>query len=155
MRRNRVRGGLWAFAYLALRRMLELVAVIMRSENANHVELLVLRHELAVLRRQVGRISYQPADRALLAALSRRLPRSCWATFGVTPATLLAWHRRLVARRWTYPNRPGRPKVDRDTTTLVVRLASENPRRGQPTYPGRASETRRSSGREHDCSNPL
>jgi transposase InsO family protein len=82
-------------------------------------------------RRQVGRCAYQPADRALLAVLSRLLPRSSWGTFGVTPTTLLSWHRRLVTRRWTYPHRPpGRPPVDDQTTTLVVGLARENPRWG-------------------------
>jgi hypothetical protein len=69
MRRHQVRGGLWAFVYLALRRVLELVFVLLRSENSNQVELLVLRHEVAVLRRQLGRPAYQPADRAFLAAL--------------------------------------------------------------------------------------
>jgi hypothetical protein len=126
-----MRGGLWAFVYLALRRVLELLVVLMRSESANHVELLALRHEIAVLKRQAGRPAYQPADRALLAALSRLLPRSCWSCFSVTPETLLTWHRRLVARHWTYPHRrPGRPPVDKETTKLVVHLASENPRWG-------------------------
>ena len=70
-------------------------------------------------------------DRALLAPLSRLLPCSQWGTFGVTPGTLLAWHRRLVARRWTYARRSsGRPPIDRETTALVVRLARENPRWG-------------------------
>jgi len=131
MRRTRVQGGLWAFAYLALRRLLELAVLVIRSESANQVELLALRHEVAVLRRQVGRLAYQPADRAFLAALSRLLPRSCWFCFSVTPETLLAWHRRLVARRWTYSHRgPGRPLVDAETAELVLRLASENPRLG-------------------------
>jgi hypothetical protein len=131
MRRHRVRGGLWVFVYLAVRRLLEFAVLTARSDDAKEVELLALRHEVAVLRRQVGRPAYQPADRALLAAFSCLLPRARWAAFGVTPATLLAWHRRMVARRWTYPHRrPGRPRVDEDTTALVVRLARENARWG-------------------------
>ena len=131
MRGRRSRGHLWAFAYLAVRRLLELVVVVARSEEANEVELLALRHEVAILRRRVARVQLQPADRALFAALSRLLLRSRWAAFSVTPATLLAWHRRLVARRWTYAHRrPGRPAVDEQTTALVVRLATENPRWG-------------------------
>jgi hypothetical protein len=129
MRRHRARGGLWALVYLGIRSVLELVAVMMRSESANQVELLALRHEIAVLRRQVGRSAYKPADRVLLAALNRILPRASWFRFSVTPETLLTWHRRLVSRRWTYPHRsPGRPPVDDETTALVVRLASENRR---------------------------
>jgi putative transposase len=131
MRRRRARGQLWAFVYLAVRRMFDLFFLSLRSEQSKEIELLALRHEVEVLRRQVGRCAYEPADRALLAALSRFLPRSSWATFGVTPTTLLSWHRRLVARRWTYPHRPpGRPPVDDQTTALVVRLARENPRWG-------------------------
>ncbi len=131
MRRHRVRRQLWAFAYLAVRRLLELIILLNRSEGANAIELLALRHEVSILRRQVGRPVYRPADRALLAALSRLLPRPSWASFPVTPETLLAWHRRLVARRWTYPHRrPGRPSVDEETTGLVLRLANENPQWG-------------------------
>jgi hypothetical protein len=74
MRRQRARGELWAFAYLVLRQLLELAVLVIRSDGSNHVEPLALRHENTVLRRQVGRPAYQPADRALLAALSRLLP---------------------------------------------------------------------------------
>ncbi len=117
--------------YLGLGRLLGLVILRCRSEGANEVELLALRHEVAVLQRQVKRPIYRPADRALLAALSRFLPRPRWTCFSITPETLVAWHRRLVKRRWTYPHRrPGRPQVDEETTALVVRLASENPRWG-------------------------
>jgi hypothetical protein len=99
--------------------------------GANDVEILVLRHQLAVLRRQVHRSDLEPADRVVLAALSRLLPRPRWSVFFVTPATLLRWHRELVARRWTYPRaRPGRPPVDAQVRDLVLRLAAENPRGG-------------------------
>jgi transposase len=131
MRVHGPRGQLWAFVYLAVRHVLGMVVLLFRSERSEEIELLVLRQEVAVLRRQVGRPAYQPADRALLAALSRLLPRSHWGTFGVTPGTVLAWHRRLVARRWTYAHRsPGRPSIDDETAELVVRLAEENPRWG-------------------------
>ena len=128
-RGHRARGQLWAFVYFGFRQLLELVLLFFCSETPKEVELLALPHEEEVLRRQVGRCAYEPADRALLAVLSRLLPRSSWVTFGVTPATLLSWHRRLVARRWTYAHRPpGRPRVDNEVTALVVRLARENPR---------------------------
>ncbi len=96
-------------------------------------ELLVLRHENAVLRRQVGRVRYEPADRLWLAALSRLVPRRRWGeVFAVTPATLLAWHRRLVARKWDYTSRrrPGRPSTAAAIRKLVIRVATENPEWG-------------------------
>jgi len=131
MRGQRSRGHLWAFVYLSVRQLLGLLVLFFRSERSNGIELLALRHEVAILRRQVGRPAYRPADRALLATLSRLLHRSQWDTFGVTPGTLLAWHRRLVARRWTYPHgSPGRPPINDQTSALVLRLAKENPRWG-------------------------
>jgi hypothetical protein len=105
-------GVVWSFIYLALRRVLELMVLCWRSAGAREVEILVLRHQLAILRGQQPRPRLQPQDRALLAALSRLLPRSRWSVFVVTPETLLRWHRRMVRRRWTYPALPrGRPPI--------------------------------------------
>jgi len=118
--------------YLALGRIFELLALLSRSHERKEVEILVLRHELRVLRRRGRRVRYQARDRALLVALARSLPRARWATaFAVHPTTLLRWHRSLVRRRWTFDSRrPGRPALDGDLLTLVVRLARENPRWG-------------------------
>jgi putative transposase len=95
--------------YLLLRQILQMLSQLARDGGAKDVEILVLRHQMAVLRRQVHRPDLQPADRVVLAVLSRLLPRPRWSVFFVTPATLLRWHRELVTRRWTYPHaRPGR-----------------------------------------------
>jgi putative transposase len=115
-----------SLGYMVVRLVLQLFTLAVRSERANEVEILVLRHQIAVLRRQVARPDLEPADRTILAALSRLLPRPRWSAFFVTPATLLRWHRDLVARRWTYPRRPGRPSVASEIRALVLRLASEN-----------------------------
>jgi hypothetical protein len=85
--------------YLVVCRLLELIVLFGRSDRAKEVEILVLRHELSILRRQVGRPRFEPRDRLLLAALSRVLPRPSWNGFPVRPETIVRWHRRLVARR--------------------------------------------------------
>ena len=103
---------LLSIIYAVARKLLDALAVIVRREITKDVELLVLRHENAVLRRQAGPIRRTAVDRLSLAALARLLPRQRWAhIFPVTPATLLAWHRKLVARKWDHSPRrgPGRP----------------------------------------------
>jgi putative transposase len=118
----------WSFIYVALCRLLQLVVLLCRSERSKELEILLLRHELAILRRQPRRAPVRPVDRALLAALARALPRRAWTGLSVHPATVLRWHRQLVKRRWTYPHKPpGRPSLDRRVQELVVRLARENP----------------------------
>jgi transposase len=115
--------------YWSLRRLFELVVLRRRSEREKEIEILLLRHQLRVLQRQVARPELMPADRIVLAALSRVLPRPVWRRSAfVTPATLLRWHRELVARRWAFPHRrPGRPATGAEVRELVVRLARENP----------------------------
>jgi len=118
----------WSFLYVALCRLLQLVVLLGRSERSKELEILVLRHELTILRRQPRRAQLRPVDRAILAAFARGLPGSALGSLSVRPATLLRWHRELVRRRWTYPHRPpGRPPFDRRLQALVLRLARENP----------------------------
>jgi putative transposase len=117
----------WSFAYLAVRNLFMLVWLLARPRRSQELEILVLRHELAMLRRQSQQPKLTRADRALLAALSRSLPRVAWAGFPVKPETLLRWHRQLVARRWTYAHRaPGRPPLDSSLRALILRLGREN-----------------------------
>jgi putative transposase len=124
-------------AYLTLCRSIRLLVLLARGDAAKDLEILVLRHQLAVLRRQVARPRFKPADRALLAALSRALPRSRWSCFFVKPETLLRWHRRLVAGAWTYPHHgTGRPPLDQQLQDLIVRLARDNPRWGYQRIQG-------------------
>ena len=117
--------------YVLARRVLALAALRFRSDRCKDLEIVVLRHELAVLRRQVARPELTEADLVFLAGASRLLPRRRWSVFFVRPETLLRWHRRLVARHWTCPRRgPGRPALDPEVVALIVQLARENPRWG-------------------------
>ena len=116
--------------YLLLRWLFGLAVLAFRGDQAKDAELLVLRHENAVLRLHAGRVRYEPADRAWFAALARFIPRKRWAeVFPVTPVTLLAWHRKLTARKYDTGRRrqPGRPPTVRSIARLTVRLAKENP----------------------------
>jgi putative transposase len=130
---------IFSVVYLLVRRLLGYLALLGRRDASKDAELLVLRHENAVLRRQAGRVRCQPADRLWLAALSRLIPRHRWTeVFAVTPATLLAWHRRLVARKWDYANlrRPGQPPAVAAIRKLVIRLATGNPAWGHRRVQG-------------------
>jgi transposase InsO family protein len=120
-----------SFLYLGLRQVFEFLILLSRSADRKELEILVLRHELSVLRRRAKGSRYRASDRALLAALSRALPRGRWSAFAVRPETLLRWHRVIIKRRWTYARRaPGRPPLDAQCVALILRLARENPRWG-------------------------
>lgn len=133
---------IFSAVYMLARCLLGCLMVRGRREVSKDAELLVLRHENAVLRRQIGRVRYQPGDRLWLAALSRLIPRHRWGeVFAVTPATLLAWHRRLVARKWDYAcrRRPGRPSTATAVRKLVIRIATDNPAWGHRRVQGELS----------------
>jgi putative transposase len=120
-----------SLVYVVMGRILALVLLSVRSSDFKELEIVVLRHELESSRRQTGRPQLRQADRVFLAAASRLLPRAHWRSFLVTPDTLLRWHRRLVARRGTYPNQSiGRPAINDEIRQFVLRLARENPRWG-------------------------
>ena len=117
--------------YRLVRRIFELLRVQRMDGVAKDAEILVLRHQLAVLRRQHARPRFSWSDRALIALLAHLVPRERWHAFLITPATILEWHRRLVRRHWTYAHRhPGRPALAAETVELICQLARENPRWG-------------------------
>jgi putative transposase len=133
---GRIAGVAIAFLYLAFRALLG-VLLRFRRLDAKDVELLVLRHELEVLRRQVARPKLRAADRALLAAAACHLPRASRGAWLVTPRTLLRWHRALVRREWRQPpGTRGRPPLPAELRALVLRLARENPRWGHRRITG-------------------
>jgi putative transposase len=120
-----------SFLYRLVQRVLEVVRVHWLDTAAKDAEILVLRHQLAVLRRQVARPRFTWSDRAVVALLAGLVPRERWGSFLVTPQTILGWHRALVRRCWTYPHRStGRPALPDETIQLICRFARENPRWG-------------------------
>jgi putative transposase len=112
--------------YRLVRLVIDLLVLRGRKDRSKDVEILVLRHQLAVLRRQIARPRFEPDDRVLLSALARVLGRDCWSMFLVRPDTILRWHRRLIADHWTYPHRRGRPTTIVETRRTILRLAHEN-----------------------------
>ena len=119
-----------SLCYLVLRRVLQVAIWRFRSNDLKELEIVVLRQELAILRRRTRHPALTWTDRLFLAAASRLLPRARWPSFIITPGTLLRWHRRLVAKRWTYARRPWRPPLRREIRALVIRFARDNPRWG-------------------------
>ncbi len=119
-----------SLCYRLLRWLFEFAALRARSKEFRELEIIVLRHELAILRRTTRRPAFTAVDRVFLAAASRVLPRVRWPSFIVTPATLLRWHRRMIAKRWTYARPVGRPPTRCEIRDVVLRLARENPRWG-------------------------
>src|SRR5450759_2515619 len=127
-RTTQLSSGLGAFVYRLFVTLVELMIVRGKPRRVLEAEVIALRHQVAVLQRTSKRPELTDIDRGVIAGLARVVPRRVRHRFIVTPDTLLAWHRRLAAARWVYPQRrPGRPRTVRDRQQLVVRLATENP----------------------------
>jgi putative transposase len=128
--------------YRLVRLVIDLLVLGSRRDRSKDVEILVLRHQLAVLKRQGSRPRFEPDDRAILTALARALGRDRWPIFLVHPDTILRWHRRLVANHWTYPHRPGRPSTTVETRRTIICLARENPTWGYRRIHGELARLR-------------
>ena len=113
--------------YRLVRLVVDLFVLRGRTDRSKDVEILVMRHQLAILQRQIAHPRFEPGDRAVLTALARAVGRDRWPILLVKPDTILAWHRRLVANHWTYAHRPGRPSTSLETRQMIIRLARENP----------------------------
>jgi hypothetical protein len=134
----------WSFVYLALCRLVQLVVLLCRSERSKELEILVLRHELAILRRQPRRARLRPVDRAILAALARALPQSAWTSLAVRPATLLRWHRQLVRRHWNLSAQAGAAAARSACPGACCSTGTREPGLGLPADRRRTANPRRS-----------
>ena len=141
-------------AYLLMIRLFGWPALLARSDASKDVEILVLRHEVAVLRRQVARPKPDWADRAVIAALARLLPRHLRLHRIVTPGTLLAWHRHIVKNQWTYPNTTGRPPGPGGDPRACPAAGQAEPAVGTPADPGRAPQHRPPDRRRNNPPDP-
>jgi hypothetical protein len=140
--------------YRSLAMLLSWLALVARSSASKNAEILILRHEVAVLRRSNPKPKIDWADRALLAALARILPKALLAHRIVTPGTLLRWHRRMVTRKWTQPRAPGRPPLAGELAELIAKLAKDNPSWGRGQDPRRATPPRSPDRRWHHPQDP-
>jgi len=140
--------------YCLVRLVIDLLVLRGRRDRSKDAEILVLRHQLAVLHRQHPHPRFEPEDRAILTAFARVLGRDRWSIFTVRPDTILRWRRRLVANHWTYPHRPGRPSTTVETRKLVLRLARENPTWGYRRIQGELARLGITVGRIDNLGDP-